>query len=446
MLRRWMTVFLGLMLVFTACAGIASVADAAESKPIVYEIPIKQTIETGLQSFLERGIAEAEEVGADHIILTVDTLGGAIDAAIEIGELIRESTVPTVAFIHGKAISAGSYISMNAEQIVMAKGSTIGAAAIVDVSGNRVTDSKTIAAWVEQMESAAKLRDRNPDYAAGMVDDLLDIEVPEIGKTYGPGTLLSFDAQDALAAGYAEAIHDELDGVLAHIGMQDAEVFHFEPTISEKLARWLTHPAVMTILLLLGLGGVAIELFAPGFGVPGIIGVSSFILYFFGHFVAGFAGLEHIILFVAGIVLLFLEIFIPSFGILGVSGLISLSSGIVLAAYDSNQALASLGIAFLGTLVIFVVFFRYFKRRGVWHKFILKDEFKSESGYTTSTPKQHLLGKTGEALTVLRPSGVALLEEQRIDVVTSGEYIDAGKTIKVIQVEGTRVVVREIKG
>jgi membrane-bound serine protease (ClpP class) len=444
-LARTMAVALALCMVLGAFIGMATgVAKASDAKPLVYVIPIEQTIESGLESFLERGIMEAEETGADHIVFTIDTLGGAITAAIEIGEIIRDSKIPTVAYVHGKAISAGSYISMNAEQIVMAPGSSIGAAAIVDLNGNRVTDSKTIAVWVAQMEAAAELRDRNTTYAAGMVDDTLVVEVPEINKTFDKGTLISFSHEQALAAGYAESIQSDLSGVLQFIGMPDAEVIHFEPTISEKIARWLTNPVIMTILLLLGLGGVMIELFAPGFGVPGIIGVSAFILYFFGHFVAGFAGIEHIILFVAGIILLFLEIFIPSFGILGVSGLISLSSGIVLAAYDSGQALTSLGIAFLGTLVIFVVFFRFFKSRGVWNKFILRDEFKTESGYTSSTPKQHLVGKEGKALSVLRPSGVAIIEDQRVDVVTSGEYIQSGQTVKVIQVEGTRVVVREV--
>ena len=436
---------LGLALLAAVCSGFNAQRAFAAPSDLVYVIPVEQTIESGLQRFLERAVEEAEQVRADAIIFSINTFGGALDAADGIGELIRFSTVPTVAYVQGKAISAGSYIALNAEQIVMANGSSIGSAAVVDLSGNQVTDSKTIAAWSGMMEAAAELRGRNPLYAAGMVNDQLVVEVPEISKTFGKGVLISFTAQEAVAAGYAEGLASNLDDVLAHIGMADAQVVEVKPTIAENLARFLTNPYVMTILLLLGLGGIAIELFAPGFGVPGIVGIAAFVLYFFGHYVAGFAGLEHIILFVAGIVLMILEMFIPSFGILGVIGFISLVSGIILAAYKTEQALASLGLAVLGAVLVLLIFFRFFKRRGVWNKFVLRDEFKTESGYVSSAPKKHLLGKTGTAVTVLRPAGIALIDGERIDVVADGEFIPAGQAVRVVQVEGARVVVRSLK-
>lgn len=440
-ISRTLLFILGLVFIFLT----ASSALATTAKPLVYVIPVEQTIESGLQSFMERGFKEAHELNADHIILQIDTLGGSVEAALGIGDLIRESDVPTLAFVQGRAISAGSYISLNADQIVMAEGSSIGAAAVVDVAGNKIEDSKTIAFWVGHMRSAAELNGRNPDYAEGMVDDSVIVEVPELDKTYESGRLISFTDEEALKVGYAEAQLNSLDGILQYLNLENAEVVIFEASIAEKIARFLTNPIIMSLLLLLGIGGVAIELFAPGFGVPGAIGVTAFALYFFGHYVAGFAGIEHIVLFIVGIVLLFLEIFVPSFGILGVSGFIALCSGIVLAAYDSQQALTSLGIAFAATVLILIILFNRLKKRGFWNRFILRDEFKSEAGYTSSPTKHHLLDKTGTALSVLRPSGVALIDEQRIDVVTSGEYIEQGKPVKVIEVEGARVVVREMK-
>lgn len=424
--------------------GIVFHTNATTAKPLVYVIPVEQTIESGLESFMKRGFEEAEVMNADQIVLKVDTLGGSVSAALGIGDLIRESTIPTVAFVQGRAISAGSYISLNADQIVMAEGSSIGAAAVVDGSGNRINDSKTIAVWAGHMRAAAELNGRNPDYAEGMVDDTIVVKVPELNKTYGNGTLISFTYEEAVKAGYAEAQLNDLDRLLSYLELENAQVVEFQPTFAEKVARFLTNPVMMSLLLILGIGGVAIELFAPGFGVPGAIGVTAFGLYFFGHFVAGFAGIEHIVLFIVGIILLFLEIFVPSFGILGIAGLISLCSGIIFAAYDSKQALTSLGIAFGVTVVLLIILFNRLKKRGVWNRFILRDEFKSESGYTTSSSKDHLLNKTGIALSVLRPSGVALIDNERIDVVTSGEYIDSGKEIVVIHVEGSRVVVRAI--
>lgn len=447
------TVMLGSILpVASASAELAShdAAEGADHKPtgthnrLVYVIPIEQTIESGLQRFLERSFAEAEKHHASHIILRINTLGGSVEAAMGIGELIRLSPIPTIAFIEGKAISAGSYIALNANEIAMAKGSTIGAAAVVDISGNRVEDSKIVATWVGEMESAALLNGRNTLYAAGMVDDRLNVEVKEIGETFGPGELIVFNYEQALAAGYAEVLASNINEIIDHIGIEQPEIVEIKPSFAERLARILTNPFVMPLLLLIGLGGIVIELFAPGFGAPGIIGIASFALYFFGNYVAGFAGVEHIVLFVLGIVLLLIEIFVPSFGILGVSGILSLFAGIILAAYDREKAMYSLGIAIIIAIILVAVIAKYFKHRGVWNRFILKEEFKTEAGYVSSSSKEHLLGKQGIALTTLRPSGTALIEDQRVDVVTSGQFIKANQPIEVVQVEGTRVVVREI--
>jgi membrane-bound serine protease (ClpP class) len=153
---------------------------------------------------------------------------------------------------------------------------------------------------------------------------------------------------------------------------------------------------------------------------------------------------EHIFMFIAGVILLAIEIFVPSFGILGIFGISSLAAGVILAAYDTGQASLSLGIAFLAAIIVIVIVTKYFKHRGVWNRFILEDSLKTESGYISSIDKAYLVGKTGKAITSLRPAGTAELEDQRVDVVSRGEFIEAGKEIKVINVEGTRVVVSEI--
>jgi membrane-bound serine protease (ClpP class) len=429
--------------VFLAAPADAQTAENESGPKIVYIIPVEQTIETGLQKFLTRAFNEAEEAGADHIILEINTFGGRVDAAIGIGELIRNSPIPTVAYIKGKAISAGSYISLNAHQIVMAPGSSIGAAALVTVSGERVEDSKTIATWVGMMTAAAEMRGRNAQYAAGMVDDQMVVEVKEIGKTFGKGELITFTYQEAVRAGYAEATAENEREVLALINAENSRVVRVEMTPAESLARFLTHPFVSTLLLLIGICGVVIELFVPGFGIPGILGVAGFVLYFFGHYAAGFAGVEHILLFAAGIVLLILEIFVPSFGIFGILGILSLLAAVILAAYDTGNALMSLLVAGLVSLVIILIFVKYFKHRGIWNKFILRDQLTREAGYSSSQPKEDLLGKEGVSVTPLRPSGTAMIGDERVDVVTSGEFIEKNKAVVVIKIEGNRIVVRE---
>lgn len=442
--------FLGLLLLLGALllpgrfAGAAEpVSQASPGERLVYVVPVHQTIESGLQKFLERAFHDAEKHHAAAIILDIDTLGGRVDAALEIGELIRESNIPTVAFVHGKAMSAGSYIALNANKIVMEGGSSIGAAAVVESTGKEVESAKVIAAWAGEMRSAAELRGRDPQIAAGMVDKNIVVTLPQINKTFEKGELVSLTAEEAFKVGYADKLAGSLEEVLRFMSLDGAKLEQFQPTAAEKLARFLTSPYVMPLLLLVGIAGIAIELFVPGFGVPGFLGIASFALYFFGHYAAGFAGVEDVILFVIGVALLVVEIFVPGFGIWAILGIVALVSGVVMAAYDTASAALSLGVAFLLAIVVTAVFVSYFKHRGVWNKFILKDQLKSELGYTSSSPKEHLLGKTGTALTPLRPAGTARIEGQRVDVVTVGEFIPYGTTIEVTLVEGTRVVVRE---
>lgn len=426
-----------------APAESSSAALPGTSVQKVYVVPVKQTIETGLERFLARAIAEAEEAGAAQIIFEIDTLGGRVDAAEGIGQRIRDSKVPTVAFVQGRAVSAGSYIALNAGRIVMKPGGSIGAAAVVDGSGTEVDNPKVVSHWASMMRAAAELRGRNPVIAEGMADKNTGVPLPEIGKTFEKGQIVSLTSEEALKVGYADHLADDLPGVLAYIGMSEAEIVPVDPTASERLARLLTHPVVMTLLLLVGIAGVAIELFVPGFGFPGILGVAAFALYFFGHYIAGFAGVEHMILFVIGIVLLIVEIFMPSFGILGIAGIASIVGGVIMAAYDTENALLSLGIAFGLSIVVVAIVIRIFRRRGIWNKFILREQLTSEQGFNSHEAKDDLLGVEGTALTPLRPSGTAMLQGKRVDVVTGGEFIASGQSIEVIQVEGTRVVVRK---
>lgn len=447
--RAWMRFLLMGVLLLTVLSplGKASAESKAAYEPgnLVYVIPVHQTVESGLQSFMERGFKEAAEARAALVVLDVDTLGGELDSALGIGKLVRESGMPTIAYVHGQAASAGTYIAMNAQKLMMEPGSSIGAAAIVDGSGKMVDNPKLVSYWVSLMRAAAEMNGRNADIAQAMVDASANVPLPQLNKTKAPGTILSLTAEDALKVGYSEKTAASLQEVLQAAGKQGLAVITVEPSKAEKAAGWLTSPVVSTILLLIGIAGIAIELFVPGFGVPGILGILGFGLYFFGHYVAGFAGTEDIVLFVLGLVLLLLEVVLPGFGIFALGGAISLISGVVLAAYDTGDAVRSLGIATAVALVVIIVVVRIFKRRGVWNKFILRESLTAENGFISSSSRDDLLWQTGVSATPLRPSGTAVIGEERVDVVTNGEFIAASRPLQVVQIDGSRVVVRETK-
>lgn len=415
------------------------VPSEAASDDVVYVIPVKQGIERGLHQFLKRAFFEAEEGEADAILLEVDTPGGEVGAAGDIGELIRTSSIPVTAYVVDEAFSAGTYISLNADQIVMRPGSALGSAAPIDLSGN-MASKKVVSAWSKKMVAAAQLNDRDPKIAKAMVDP--DMAIPGLVKK---GEILSLSARESLEYGYADGMAETRAEALAHMGNEGATLIFEELTMGEKIARFVTHPLVMPVLLTIGLIGIVLELLIPGFGIAGLIGVGSFGLYFFGHYLAGYANWLHVLLFILGIILMLIELVVPGFGIFGGLGILSLVAGVVMAAYDTGAGLLSFGIAFVIAIVFIIIVIKQFKTRGIWNRFILKDEMKTESGYVAPRGYQHLQGKQGVALTPLRPSGMAEIEGERVDVVTEGGHTASGQQVSVVKVEGNRVVVREVK-
>ena len=152
--------------------------------------------------------------------------------------------------------------------------------------------------------------------------------------------------------------------------------------------------------------------------------------------------------FILGLLTIILEIFIfPGFGIAGLAGIILLGWTLLLVTVDIAQATEVLVLALVATIVIFVLAVRFLSRYNIWHKITLKSKQDKEDGYITSHPDLGgFLGNSGTALTTLRPSGTVEVGNYRLDVVTEGEYIAAGSAVEVIKVEGSRVVVRAVRG
>jgi membrane-bound serine protease (ClpP class) len=442
---RLVTVFL-----FTGIPLLGALTESvraadAPSAGAVFVIPVQQTVQSGLASFLDRALKEAEEAKASLVVFDVDTPGGMLNSAEDIGKRIRETDLPTVAFVSGKAASAGAYIALNAGDIAMAPGTAIGAAMIVDGAGKPVENVKLVSFWREQMRSAAELNGRNSAIAIKMVDPNSELELKEIGEKYGKGQILSLSAENALKVGYADKIAKTVDEVITWKGLSDRTVINLNPSFAERVSEFVTSPGIATLLLIIGIAGIAIELIVPGFGAPGITGLIAFGLYFFGQSIAGFAGMESIVLFIIGIGLLISEMFIPSFGILGILGIAALIFGITMGAYDTGNALRSLGIAALIALVIIIAFAYVFRKRGIWNRFILSEQLTTEKGYVPQLSREKWIGQEGVVLSMLRPSGLAEINGERLDVISSGEFIEKGMPVRVLSVDGTRILVKELK-
>ncbi|MCM3412574.1 nodulation protein NfeD [Metabacillus litoralis] len=412
---------------------------SAESNEKVYIIPVEKTVEKGLSQYIKRTVSDAQSQKVDHIILEIDTLGGAVDGAMEIADTLRSSEIPITAYINRRAISAGAYIALNANQIYMAPGSQMGSAAIITGDGN-AADDKAQSLWLSEMRESAERNGRDPKYALAMADK--DVDIPEYGA--GKGDLLTLETKQALEVGYSEGTAIDRDDLLKQLGYNNAAEIVAEESFAEKVARFLTNPVVVPILLSIGSLGLVVELYSPGFGVPGSMGLAALLLFFYGHLVAGLAGMESIILFILGIILIIAEFFVPG-GILGIVGFVSIITSLYVASGDFVHMTISLLISFAVSVTASILLVKVFgKRMNIFKKLILRDSTNTESGYVSNVSRAELVGAEGVALTTLRPSGTAIFSDERLDVVTEGGYITKGNKVKVVKVEGSRIVVREL--
>jgi membrane-bound serine protease (ClpP class) len=425
------------LLIFCLATFVLPSAATATTAQSVFVIPVENEIETGLAATLTRAFQEAHDAGAELIVLDINTLGGRIDAAVEIADLIRTSQVPVVAYIRGQAISAGAYLAMNATHIAMAPGSAIGAAEVRNSDGAPV-DPKVSAFWRSEMTAAAESTGRDEKIAVGMVD-----RNTEILGLKQRGELVSLSAQQAVQHKIADGVYPTLGEALQHYGYSEGNIQHFHPSFAEKVARFVTKPAVVPILLIFGIVGLAAELFLPGHILPGLIGILCLGLYFFGSMVAGFAGWEAAILFVAGLILLVAEIFVAGFGILGALGVLSIGTGVVMAAYDTTYGIKVMLLALAVAAAVSWVLFKYFGHLGVWNRLIHSDVQEKSAGYTPNRNLRHMMYQVGRTVTPLRPAGTAVFNGQRFDVVSDGTFVAQDRDVQIVLIEGTRIVVKE---
>ncbi len=423
---------------FSLLLSCFPVVSFANDQSLVYIIPIKNTVEKGLSEFIDRGIKTAEEKKADVIIFDMDTPGGAVDAAAAIGKTISETKIKTVTYINQDAISAGSYIALNTDMIYMDEGGRFGAAGIIDGQGNTAGE-KAQSYWLSAMRGAAEKGGKDPRYAMAMADK--SIAIPELGDD--ENEFLTLTAAESLRVKYSNGTVSNLDELLGELGMENAKVERMDESFADKVARFVTNPLIIPILLSIGSLGLIFELFSPGFGVPGFVGISSLLLFFYGHLVSGLAGYETIILFAVGILLVLLEFFIVG-GIAGTLGIVAIIGSIFLAGGNAYHIAISICIAIAVSIIATILLVKVFGRKmKFFKKIVLRDSTSTEEGYVSNKTRNDLVGKTGITMTALRPSGTVVIGDERIDVVSEGNFIGKDVKVKIVKAEGSRIVVRE---
>ncbi|MBU1096029.1 MAG: nodulation protein NfeD [Bacteroidetes bacterium] len=416
----------------------------------VYLGSIEGDIDLGLAPYVKRVITEAENNFADAVIFKINTFGGRVDAATQIKDAILNSKVKTIAYIDKRAISAGALISLSCEKIIMVPGASIGATTVVDQSGLKQSE-KAQSYMRSEMRATAEKNNRRTDIAEGMVDERVVVE-----GLVDSTQLITLTSQEAIKYGIADTILTSLNEVLAAYNLENAEIIDVDVDWAEKVVRFISNPIISGLLIMIGLVGMFTEVKTPGWGLPGTMAVIALALFFGANYILELASAIEIILFVAGVILLLVEIFIiPGFGVFGILGILFMISGLFLGLIsdfplidwsDISFAIIQLASTFVATGILIFIMSRLLPKSNIWNNLILVKNLDAQSGYTMSRPSFiHLLNSSGKSYTDLRPAGTVVIGDERYDVVTAGEFIPRGTPVKIIRVEGSKVVVEEIK-
>jgi len=433
-----------------------------QSQVLIYRIDIRKEIDRTTQIYVSRGLQEAQSLGADAVLLHLNTYGGLVDSADSIRTAILYSPVPVYVFIDNNAASAGALISLACKQIYMRRGASIGAATVVSQTGDQVPD-KYQSYMRSMMRATAEAHGkdtlihgkdttcrwkRDPLIAEAMVDNR--IVIPNLIDS---GRTLTLTAEEALIWRYCDGIAESVDEVITRfLGYEEYQLTAFRPTWLHNLLGFLMNPVFQSILILVIVGGIYFELQTPGVGFPLAASVIAAILYFSPLYVEGLAQNWEILLFVIGVILLLIEIFVfPGFGVAGIGGIILMITGLVLgllnnvdfdfsevSSGDSGRAiLIVLSGVILGITGMIGLSGRIGKK-GLFRRISLNADLENAFSSTVLTG---LIGKTGIALTVLRPSGKVLIDKEVYDGVSEMGFIEKGTTIRVVRFENAQVYV-----
>ena len=186
------------------------------------------------------------------------------------------------------------------------------------------------------------------------------------------------------------------------------------------------------------------QLFSKKFNFFGVLSLLSLAIYIALHSYSTGLSIFILLIFIGGIALIGLEMFIPG-GIVGTVGVVTLVYAIIYVNKSTYY------IAFILVISLILAVILYYVNRNVFHKklmfldrLVLNDSISTEDGYVASESRLELLGQKLIAYTDLRPAGVAVLENEKLDVVTDGDFVEKGNKIEVIRVEGMRIVVKKI--
>ncbi len=476
-----------------------NVAKPADRTAVI--IPLHEDINPLSGALLKRKFAEAVDSDVDVIILDIHSPGGLVYVTFELMDMISDAKdVETVAFIQKDAISGAALISLACDKIIMLPGARMGDAGEIVMGADgafRYTEAKSRSVLAQKVRDTARATGRPLALAEKMTDkdmvvfravhktdatvryisdkeweSMENADEWELGKPIreaGKEMFFTVNGARAVELGMADrTVENEAE--LAEVLGVKTPIPVMERTGTDTAIMILNSGFVTFLLLVIGMVALVIELGAPGVGIGGLTSVLCFGLFFWSRFLGGTAGWLEVTLFVLGLIFIGMEIFvIPGFGVAGVGGLGLMLGSLVMASRrfvvpGSADELAGLGWdiatvlgAFAGFMVAMLVLANYIGDIPGLGRLTLKPQVAvvgaqagpagpADADTAALLPgwQRVSLGDVGIAAGPLRPGGKMNIEDYTVDVVTEGDFVDGGTSVKVIAKQGTRIVVRPV--
>ena len=441
-----------LLMLVLASIPVVSSEDSTDFK--IYVFDIKEMIAPPVWRTTKLAIERAEEQNSDLIVIHMNTYGGMLDAADSIRTKILDTDIPIYVYIDKNAASAGALISIACDSIYMASGASIGAATVVNQSGEQMPD-KYQSYMRSMMRATAEAKGRDPEIAQAMVDPR--VYVPGVSDS---SEVLTFTSSEAIEHGFCEGQFEEMEAIFEAQGITDYDIIKHEITATDKIIGWLIHPVVSGILIMVIIGGIYFELQTPGVGFPIAAAVLAALLYFAPLYLEGLASNWEILIFLAGLILIAVEIFaIPGFGVAGIAGITLMLAGLTLSMvenvepgtfnYDFSKVIRAffiVVISFTVSIILSIVLTKqlFNTNFSIGSKLALAKTQDSSEGYSSASESyKSMLNKTGKAMTILRPSGKVEIDGDMYDATALTGFIENGEEIEVVNYQTGQLFVKK---
>jgi membrane-bound serine protease (ClpP class) len=448
--------------------------------------------------FLSR-LHSAKSSGTNLLIVDIDSPGGLKDASLDIAERLRDiDWAYTVAFVGREAYSGASLIILGCDELVVSPTSRLGDVGLVHFDPQqfafRFAPAKLQSVFIREARDLAVSKGRPPELAEAMIDKDVDVyQQTKFGKRVfklisesdePPGEpwklipetegekFLTLSGARAKELGLAETMVDDVRSLPEEFGYSADNVVFIQPNVSDSVVYYLNHPIGTFLLIVIGLIALFIEFTAPGIGAGGLVSGLCAVLFFWSRVLGGTSTWLEVLLFIAGVAFLAMELFvIPGWGISGVLGLLLMVCSVFMASQDfvlpaserQWNEFITMGLIIICSGLIFLIAAVFLtKKMGhlpMFNRLILappaatgistRDTSKSDAKSAGSKPGSSVhpsvsVGDWGRANSPLRPAGRAVFANQSFEVVSDGSFIPAGAQIRVVDIQGSRIVVTAI--